>query len=194
MPSGGTPAHHESAPAVSDATTSDAGLVARWRAGDPSAFEHLMRRHFESMWAVALGVAGNPDDAEDVCQEAMVRCWERSTQCREPERFRGWLLAITRRVGLTHRRRRRPRQSIHDDPPASTGALPDRCAEVAELGEILNAGLQTLGARERAVLLLRDLDGWPHADIAAHLGISETMSRRHLSDARKAMRAISTTV
>ena len=54
---------------------------------------------------------------------------------------------------------------------------------------VLLDGMSRLGEVQRTVLMLRDAEGWSHQEVADQLGISETMSRRHLSDARKAMRA-----
>ncbi len=182
--------HREGMRAVTSVTDSDGTLFEAWLGGDPRAFELLTRRHFSGVWAVAVSIVGEPDEAEDVCQDALVRAWERRSQCRQPERFRAWLMSIARSVAynrLDSLRRRRQ----HTLPPdvATQGSTPQKDAEVADLRRTLERGLATLGAAQREVLVLRDLEGWPHAEIAQHLEISEHMSRRHLSDARKAMRA-----
>ena len=61
----------------------DAELVARIQVGDTAAFELLMRRHFRMAFLIAFAQLGNRADAEDVCQDAFVRCWERVGECRD---------------------------------------------------------------------------------------------------------------
>lgn len=182
--------HKARGSSVFSVTVCDSDLFFRWRDGDVSALEAMMRRHVAAVRAVALAIAADPDDADDVCQETFVRSWERRAQCRRPERFQSWLLSIARNEALTRRRRERRRIVLHDQ-----GALEARQEETdgavarSELRRHLAAGLSALPEPKGVVLILRDLEGWPHREVAEYLGISEAMSRRHLSDARKLMRA-----
>ena len=171
---------------------SDARLVARAREGDAGALEALLRRHFRAAYVVALALTGEPADAEDVCQEAFVRCWERLGDCRDPERFVAWLMRIVRNTAHNYRdylavRRAEP---LSDALRAGRDASPALAAGRAELADRLRSALAELAEEQREVVLLHDLEGWPHRDIAAALGISELMSRRHLSDARRTLRTI----
>lgn len=168
----------------------DQDLVRRWQAGDTEAFEILAHRHFAAVWSVALAITRDPHDAEDVAQASLLRCHERRGQCRDGARFRGWLLAITRSVAYNRLERERVRRSVDLDPDTvvSGGRSPEHDMESADLRRVLLAGMQTLSPTQREVLLLRDEQGWSHAEIAELLGISETMSRRHLSDGRAKMR------
>src|SRR5688572_10512062 len=84
-------------------TESDAALVARARLGDAAAFEALVRRHFRAAFLVALARVGERAEAEDVCQEALVRAWERIHECRDPNRFGAWLVRIARNAALNRR-------------------------------------------------------------------------------------------
>src|SRR5436305_12930590 len=74
----------------------DAQLVARTCAGDATAFDALVRRHYRAAFSVALAQTGNRADAEDVCHDAFVRAAERLEDCRQPERFVHWLCTIVR--------------------------------------------------------------------------------------------------
>jgi RNA polymerase sigma-70 factor (ECF subfamily) len=165
-----------------------AELVRRARRGEEAAFAELVRHHLRAVYAVALGVLGRPEDAEDIAQEAMLVAFERLETCREPERFSGWLLQIGRTRALNALASRRVRRD------AARRLLADARGEAPAPGDALEregllAALAALTDTQREVVLLHDLDGWTHAEIAAGLEISEGMSRQHLFTARKRMRA-----
>ena len=171
-------------------TEPDASLVARARLGDTSAFDALLRRHFRAALLIAFGQTGSREDAEDVCQDAFVRAWERLADCRDPERVAAWLMRIVRNTA--HNRREymavRATTPLVQDSPFASPHRSDERTERAELRAQLGRALARLGETQREVVLLHDLEGWPHAEIARQLDISELMSRRHLSDSRKRLR------
>ena len=173
-------------------TESDASLVARARLGDASATETLLRRYFRAAYVVALARVGNRFDAEDVCQDAFIRCLERLDNCREPDKFGAWLIRIVRNTA--HNRgeylRVRSAEPISSRLDLQSSARTDDEAERNELRETLMKALAELSEVQREVVLLHDLEGWRHAEIAAHLDLSEGMSRRHLSDSRKELRRL----
>lgn len=173
-------------------TETDASLLARARLGDAAAFEALVRRHFRGSYLVALAALGSHSDAEDVCQDAFVRCWERIHDCRDPERFAAWLVRIVRNTAHNRRDylRLRLAEPLESTVRLASGNRTDADTLRHELRDHLWRALAQLSAVQREVVLLHDLDGWRHAEIAAHLELSEMMSRRHLSDARARLRAI----
>ena len=168
---------------------SDAILVQRARRGDAAAFEALVRRHYRAAYAVALAVLGNAMDAEDVTQDAFVRAVERMDEVREPERFKGWLLQIVRNRSRNYRGYRRLRTARPlDSVSAAAPENPATDTERAELRGALQSALAELSELQRQVVLLHDLEGLKHREIAESLGISEGMSRQHLMTARRALR------
>lgn len=170
----------------------DARLVERARAGDVAAFDGLVRRHVRGAYAVALAVLSDPHDAEDACQDAFITALERLDQCREPERFAAWLLQIVRNRARNSLRAERARPSVPLDAAVLRSGEPGpaREAERAQLREILLAGLAQLTEVQREVVLLHDLEGWRHREIAERLGLAEGTSRYHLSVARRALRPL----
>jgi len=170
----------------------DAALVARVREGDAAAFEVLMRRHFRMAFLVALAQLGERADAEDVCQDAFVRCWERIDECRNPERVSAWIATVVRNAAHNRRDYLRVRESAPIEAAAKVafGSRGHRSLERAELRTFLTQALGQLSPVQREVVLLHDLEGWKHAAIASRLDFSEAMSRRHLSDARKRLREL----
>jgi RNA polymerase sigma-70 factor (ECF subfamily) len=178
--------------ARTEAALDVAALVARALGGDASAFEMLMRRYFRAAFAVARAHTGSERDAEDVCQIAFFRAYERLDECAQAERFAGWLLRIVRNCAINWRER----EAVRDAAPleaahqrsASVAAQPDAVLEQRELRRSLVSALATLTPMQREVIVLHDVEGWPHGAIAEMLDLSVQMSRRHLSDGRKRLR------
>lgn len=174
---------------------SDTGdLVRRARAGDGVAFERLVRLHLRAAYSVAFAVTNDPNDAEDVTQDAFIAALERLEECKDPDRFSGWLLRIVRNRALNLRRAQNVRAAkpLADAVDAASGADPERDASRAMLREELTAAMNELTETQRQVVLLHDLEGYRHREIGAVLGISEGASRFHLSTARASLRALLT--
>ena len=171
------------------ASASDAYLVRKAQAGDNQAFGVLVGRYMRAAYAVSLSVTGRHDDAEDAVQEAFMVALARLDDCRTPDRFAGWLLTIVRNRARNLVRREVLRDT--DDLPetaASRGRTPEKAAEHAELQERLEAALRRLPEVQREIVLLHDLEGWRHREIAEHLGIPSGTVRSHLHFARKSLR------
>lgn len=174
---------------------SDGSLVARARRGDTAAFDALVRRHYRASYAVALAVLRRRADAEDACQDAWVRALEKLDSCRKPERFVYWLLQIVRNHArnLLAARRVRAAEPIEsrNGTAAAVGADdPGQDHERERLRNRLEEALAEISEIQRTIVLLHDLDGWPHRAIAESLEISEVMSRQHLFQARRRLRQL----
>ena len=167
-----------------------ATLVERARAGDAAAADRLVRLHLGAAYAVALAVTQDPRDAEDVVQDALVSALEHLGDCR-PAGFSGWLMQIVRNRARNHRRYLRVRTAapLEVAVSAASGDNPARDAEREELKERLLAALGTLNDVQRQVVLLHDLEGWKHREIAVVLEMPEGTVRHHLFHARRALRA-----
>jgi RNA polymerase sigma-70 factor (ECF subfamily) len=168
------------------AIPSDTALVARARRGDGGAVEALARRHLRPAYAAALAVVGNVADAEDIAQESLMVSLQRLDQCREPARFASWLLQGVRNRALNRLNQARVRAGhaervVRDEPSVAD-------ATDVLLRQRLLGALEQLGVAQREVVLLHDLEGWTHGEIAGALDISEVMSRQHLFVARRVMR------
>jgi RNA polymerase sigma-70 factor, ECF subfamily len=170
---------------------SDGVLVARARRGDPAAFDTLVRRHYRAAYAVALAILGERTDAEDVCQDGWVRALERLEDCREPDRFVYWLLQIVRNRARNHLDHRRVRAAEPLEPDTAAGTDdPAKDLDRDRLRERLEGSLAELPEVQREIVLLHDLEGWSHREIAGSLSISEVMSRQHLFQARRRLRGL----
>jgi RNA polymerase sigma-70 factor, ECF subfamily len=169
-----------------------AELVERALEGDANAADRLVRMHMGAAYAVALAVTRNTHDAEDVAQDALIHALERLGECRDRQRFAGWLLRIVRNRAFNHRRYLGIRAAAPLDEAfaAASGDAPDRDAERSELRGRLSEAVGRIPDTQREVLLLHDLEGWKHREIGESLGMPEGTVRYHLFNARKAVRAL----
>lgn len=157
--------------------------------GDEQAFGLLVRRYTKSAYAVAYSVTGRHEDAEDATQESFLVALRRLDECRNPERFGGWLLTIVRNRSRNLVRRESLRAADPIPPAASgRGPTPERETERSQLRDRLEAALSTLPSVQREIVLLHDLEGWKHREIAERLDIPSGTVRSHLHFARKALR------
>jgi RNA polymerase sigma-70 factor, ECF subfamily len=172
----------------------DARLVQRAREGDAAAFAELVRRHLRSAYLTALSVLMDPHDAEDAAQDALVTALERLEQCRDPERFAAWLRQIARNRALNVRRSRALRRvlSLGAAERVAADGGPESDLRLSGLRDSLIDGLARLREVQREVVLLHDLEGWRHREIAEALSIPEGTVRSHLFHARKALRGLLT--
>ncbi|MFP3947751.1 MAG: RNA polymerase sigma factor [Gemmatimonadota bacterium] len=168
----------------------DARLVRRSRDGDREAFELLVRRHLAAAHRVALVTTGDRHDADDVCQDAFVKALIRIEDCRQPERFRAWLLTIVKNTALNalDREKRRRGEPLDEGWKIASEGGPEADAERRALRERLAGAVQELPEMQRRVLLLHDYEGWTHGEIGEELGIAAGTSRYHLHAARGSMR------
>jgi RNA polymerase sigma-70 factor, ECF subfamily len=158
--------------------------------GDRVALDRLLSLHLRVAHTVALGAVQSWADAADVVQTAFLTAVERLADCEDPRRFSGWLLRIVRHAGLDSRRataRANSRRGDFDEVVVACPA-PDQSSRTETRYALLRA-LGVLAERQRQVVLLHDLEGWKHAEIAAFLQISEVMSRQELFVGRRELRA-----
>lgn len=179
-----------------DSGATDAALVNRVRNGESQAFELLVRRHLGVAHGLARRlVGGDPDDADDVVQEAFIHALQKIDQLSRPHRFRSWFLTIVRNRAHSFR----DYESLRKGPPlddasnVTDGHDPSRRVEESELRQELEEAMRELTELQRNVFRRHDLEGWDHGEIARELGISRGSSRVHLHVARKAVRRRLTT-
>lgn len=132
-------------------------------------FERLVERHRDVVFRVVARVTGD-EDAEDVTQDAFLRAYHRLDRYRGEGAFRAWLLQIAHNAALSHAGRRRfgsvPLEALEDDPPTEpAGTLADQ-VESRERRRRLDIKVKALSPQHRAVLVLRDIEGFSYDEIA----------------------------
>ena len=167
----------------------DAALVRRAAAADIAAFEQLYRRHHARMHGVIARLVGQAGArAEDLVQEAFVRAWQALPAFRFESAVSTWLHRLAVNTALMELRSRRGRPGMDDDEDALDSLPTADTAGNAMLGRDLERAVATLPPRARAVLVLHDVEGWKHEEIAAELGMAVGSSKAQLHRARHLLR------
>ncbi|MBI1967734.1 MAG: sigma-70 family RNA polymerase sigma factor [Gemmatimonadetes bacterium] len=165
--------------------------MARTLAGDRAAFGTLVERYAAQARRVARAVLGDPDDADDAAQDGLLSALVKLAQYDPRRPFGPWLMRIVANAATDRRRRRTVRWTEQLDPGlAGGGPRPDADAERAALGERLRAALKQLTPRRRMAVVLFDVEGYAHGEIAEILGIPEGTVRSEVFHARRQLRAL----
>jgi RNA polymerase sigma-70 factor (ECF subfamily) len=169
----------------------EADLVARTLSGERAAFGVLVERYAPQARRVARAVLGDPDEADDAAQDGFLSALVKLAQYDARRPFGPWLMRIVANAATDRRRRRQVRKVEPLDPGlVGGGPRPDTDAVRNELGEHLRAALAELPARRRTAVVLFDVEGYSHAEIAEMLGIPEGTVRSEVFHARRRLRAL----
>ena len=166
-------------------------LVKTAAGGGVAAFEALYRRHVGRVHGVIVRlVGGHGARAEDLTQEAFVRAWQALPAFRFESTFSTWLHRLAVNTALMELRSRRSRpQDDADDAALDTLGSADSAGHATALALDLERAVATLPPRARAVLVLYDIEGWKHEEIAIELGMAVGSSKAQLHRARGLLRA-----
>lgn len=161
-------------------------LVIAAQRGDTEAFSALVHTHQRRAYAVARAIVLTHEDAEDAVQEGFLHAYRALDRFLPDQAFGAWLHRIVANAALDITRRKKVRDA---DALAETIASPFRDpAESDELRRRLRHALTTLGDRQRAVIVLHDIEGFKHSEIGRMLGIPEGTARSDLHHARARLR------
>ncbi len=161
--------------------------VRRARAGDDDAFAFLVRRHERMVLRTALGLLGRLDAAEDAAQETFLRLHKYLHRFDEARELGPWLYRIVVNACRNLSRRQSRAVSLEEtgDLPAVGGAESvEQLAGGAWKRRLVEAALATLPAKERAAIVLRDIEGLPTSEVARILESSEGTVRSQISTGR----------
>jgi len=165
-------------------------LARRAALGDRRAFAAIVHRHGAAMYRYAVQMLdGNPQDAEDVVQTALIKAWQALPGFRGEAALRTWLFTITSNEAYSARRRRHPK-AVDDDllvGRADPDSDPSERAVEGEIWVALELALSELPWRQRASWLLREFEAFSYEEIAAVLDTSVTVVRGQLHRARASL-------
>jgi len=147
----------------------DLPLVRRAQAGDRTAFEELIRAHARLVWASVYGWVRDPAWTEDLVQDTFLKAWEAIRDLKQPETFRGWLLAIARRLSW--------RQAEVSGRTDLMAAVPEKPApadaeDPEEAREEVQKALARLPERYRVPVTLHFLNGLEYGAIGKLTGLA----------------------
>ncbi len=182
--------------------SSDEALVQRAQKGDTHAFDQLVRRHFDRIYGLLYHMMAHRQDAEDLAQTVFIRAYRSLRRFRNESSFGTWLYRIAVNAAITAlgRRGRRVGEVSFDDLDAEvekdkayvqlvSGHTPRLELDRKELQARLNEALQALSDTHRAVVVMHDIQGLPHEEIARVLGVPVGTVRSRLFYARKQLQS-----
>jgi len=185
----------------------DSVLVEQCRQGDPAAMGRLILKYQNRIYNAVLKICANPDDAAELTQEAFVKVIENIDKFEGRSSFYTWAFRIAVNLTLNYCRRNvrlglksldagddkpdgRARQTLKEFLADAGSPDPAAVAENRELCEIVTAALMRLTDEQRAVIVLRDVEGMNYAQIADVLDIELGTVRSRLSRGRNNLREI----
>ena len=173
-----------------EAQDDEANLVDAARQGDLAAFESLYRSNRDRIYGLLWRLCGGDAAlAEDLLQEAFIRAWQKLDSFRGESRFGTWLHRLSVNVALSERRirLRRVEREVRIDETAERTAIGDRDV-FADKRMDLERAIARLPERARTVLVLFDIEGYRHLEIAEMTGMAVGSSKAQLHRARKLLR------
>ena len=181
------PTHLENEPA----------LLAAAHAGSNEAFTTLVKQYDRYIYRLALNITGNPEDAEDVLQETLLKAYTKLEQFHGESRFYTWLVRIAVNEALMKLRRRASEKSVSLDEPVETNEKtltppeiedwadnPEKRYAKVELQRILDETIQKLKPQFRTVFVLRDVEDFSTEETAKMMGLSVPAVKSRLLRAR----------
>ncbi len=156
------------------------------KAGDTAAFEKILRSHERLVLRTAQRMLANNEDAKDAAQEVFLRLHKNLAKIREDGELIPWLYRMTVNISLDlWRRHKRSGVTAGEVPePADPGLNPEESLARAQRAKLLAEALEELPPKERAALVLRDLEDCSTAEVAGILRSSEATVRSQISTAR----------
>jgi RNA polymerase sigma-70 factor (ECF subfamily) len=192
------------AASLTSATLDERALVARLKAGDPDAYEQLVRTLGGRLLIVARRFLRDDDAAADAVQDAFLNAFRAMARFDGSAQLGTWMHRIVVNTCLMRlrSRQRKPEQSLdpllpcfaedghHAEPVASWAESAEHQVHREELRQIVWAALDELPASHRAVIVMRDMEGLSTGEAAAALGVSDNALKLRLHRARQALGAI----
>ncbi len=164
-------------------------------AGSSSAFEKLIQPLEGRIYAVALRMCGNREDAQDCMQESMIRIYRALSGFKGQSSFSTWVYRVTMNTCLDELRRRKARRSTSLDSlldsgwsPADETDTPERHAIQSEQRRMLERAIADLPEDMRAAVVLRDIQGLAYDEIAAALDVNVGTVKSRISRGRERLR------
>jgi RNA polymerase sigma-70 factor (ECF subfamily) len=186
------PRARESSEALADSpVVAEMELVRRARKGDMAAYDDLVRRYQERIYATIYHMTSNHEDANDLAQEAFIKAYQALKSFKGGSSFYTWVyrIAVNKTINFLKQRKNRSQMSLNDldfnaehDPDLValiSDKTPRRDIGLSELQEKLNAAMQKLSEHHRLVVTLHDVQGLSHEEIAKimHCNIGTVRSR-----------------
>jgi len=169
----------------------DRQLVETIRAGDPDAFEVLVRRKTSKVYSLCYRIIGNSEDAKDISQLVFIKLWENLEKYDPQYAFDTWLYRMVTNVAIDFMRNKQSRDNavnsnlrlVKTSSDAEQGTIVQR----KEIESVFNTVSQVLSPKQKTIFVMNQMDDLSSSEIAKVLGCRESTVRNHLFNARKLM-------
>ena len=169
----------------------DAALIAAAQGGDRFALDQLLRRHYDRIHAVCRRIAGSTRDADDACQEALIKIVRSLPRFDGRSSFGTWAYRIATNASLDELRKRQRRPTLHvvgeDDRPETADPTADVYTESFPDQLVLHDALERLPEDLRVAVVMRDVADFDYAEIADALDIPLGTVKSRISRGRAAL-------
>ena len=191
----------ESQESVQDQGPSDDELVLQAQQGDIHAFDTLVERYHAKIYSLTYNMTSNREDAEDLTQEIFVKAFQALPRFKGKSSFYTWLYRIAVNKTINYRKKRNRKRAMSLDQfdneiklddvyhDLTSKGSPLRNLSLSELQKKLNEAMQNLSEKHRTVVVLHDMQGIPHEEIAKMVGASVGTIRSRLFYARRQLQA-----
>jgi len=181
--------------------SADQLIVERVQQGDVAAFDVLVRKYRERLFSIVYNLTSNREDAADLTQEAFIKAFSSINRFKGNSAFFTWLYRIAVNTTLSHLKRNRFRkffslENIQDEgshakvlETLASKSKTDKGALLNELQEKLNEALQKLSPKHRTVVVLFEIEGLSHQEIAEVVGTSVGTVRSRLHYAKQQLQS-----
>jgi RNA polymerase sigma-70 factor (ECF subfamily) len=152
--------------------------------------QEFVAAHIKRVFLLIYRIVGNVADAQDLTQDAFVKALSRREQLKDRQKAAQWLgrIAFNTAIDFMRQRKRGGFCDLESAPEPYILENPERLVLRAEKQAYLADGLRLLSERERAALILRDVEGLPACEVARHIGCSMATVRSHIANARTKFR------
>jgi RNA polymerase sigma-70 factor (ECF subfamily) len=171
---------------------SDEELIRLSQKGDLKAFGGLVERYQKRVFTVAYGLVHDADEAQDLTQESFIRAYHSIKSFRGTARFYTWIYRITVNLCMDHFRKQGVERShMAADPSMDFNPVtPDLVAAQHEMSRVVHQAIRSLPTDQRAVIILRELEGLSYKEISQIIGSSMGTVMSRLFYARKRLREL----
>jgi RNA polymerase sigma-70 factor, ECF subfamily len=177
----------------------DGGLVAQAQEGNLEAFEELVRCHSKSIYRTVTAILGDPNDAQDSMQDALLSAFKHIGRFQGHSTFSTWLVSIARNTAIQRLRGRRNLASLDEGDCEEDGEFrprqvrdckdnPEQCYSKSEIRQLVRRGVLELPAKCRVVVTLRDIEQLSTNEVAHQLNLSVSAVKARLVRGRLKLR------
>ena len=179
----------------------DEGLVVKAQQGDIHAFDELVERYHAKIYGLTYNMTSNREDAEDLTQEIFVKAYQALPRFKGKSSFYTWLYRIAVNKTINYRKMRNRKRAMSLDQfdheikldevyhDLTSKGSPLRNVSLSELQKKMNEAMQHLSEKHRTVVVMHDMQGIPHEEIAKMVGASVGTIRSRLFYARRQLQA-----